>query len=139
MASLAQVRTRVDDWLAARWPTVQARQATYAANHNGRYWQGLKTHTGEPNHTTATFADATPDRMTSKPSDQAETWRDFLDEINGVAIPAVFVMDCYQAPGGWGYVAHVYARHNGVLYHRAQGVGPENRNQAWHVVDENGI
>lgn len=137
MATLAQVRDRVDDWLTARWPTVQARQTAYAAAHNGRYWQGLRCMVAEPNHTTAQFNDATPDRMSSKPTDQAESWMDFLSEINGVAIPAVFIMDAYQAPAGHGYVAHVYARHNGTLYHRAQNVGPETfRTQAWHVAGE---
>lgn len=136
MATLAQVRTRVDDWLTARWPTVQARQTAYAAAHGGRYFQGIRTHTVEPNHTTATFADTTSDKLATKPTDQAEDWLSFLSEINGVAIPAVFVMDVYQSPSGWGYVAHVYARHNGVLYHRAQNVGPEtDRTQAWHAVD----
>lgn len=138
MATLAQVKTRVDDWLAARWPTVQARQTAYAAAHNGRYWQGLRCMAVEPNHTTAQFNDAVSDLLGGHPTDQAESWLDFLPEINGgTAIPAVFVMDAYQAPSGHGYVAHVYARYNGTLYHRTQNVGPlTERTQAWHVVSD---
>jgi hypothetical protein len=136
MATLAQVRTRVDNWLEARWPTVQSRQEAYYAVHS-KYWQGLRCMAAEPNHTTAQFNDAVSDLLNGKPTDQAETWLDFLAEISGVAIPAVFVMDTYQSPGGHGYVAHVYAAHNGTLYHRAQNVGPETgRTVAWHAVSE---
>lgn len=135
MPSLAQVRNRVDDWLAARWPTVQARQATYAANHGGRYWQGLRNLSFEPLHTTQSFADATPDLMDSHPTDQAETWLDFLPEIENVAIPACVIFDVYQNSDGWGYVATVMARHNGTIYRRSQnGAGTETwRTEGWHV------
>lgn len=136
MATLANVRDRVDSWLAARWPTVQARQEAYLAAH-GHYWQGIRSTILEPNHTTADFADTIPDNMSSKPTDQVETWMDFLPEMNNTSIPAVFIMDVYQSPQGSGYVAHVLARYNGTLYHRAQNVGPESfRTQAWHIVTE---
>jgi hypothetical protein len=134
MPSLAQVRTRVDDWLEARWPTVQERQTSYAANHGGRYWQGLRCLSTEPLHTTASFADATPDLMASHPTDQAETWTDFLPEIAGLAIPAVVVFDVYQNATGWGYVCTVLAKHNGTIYRRSQNVGSETwRTVAWHI------
>lgn len=132
MPTLAQVRTRVDDWLTARWPTVQNRQDAYFQAHD-RYWQGLRTHAITPNHTTASFADSISDLLANHPTDQEDDWLDFLSEIENVAIPAIFVMDVYDGPEGQGYVGHVYAAHNGTVYHRAQNVGPESyRTQGWH-------
>lgn len=135
MATLQNVRDRVDTWLAARWPTVQARQTAYAATHNGRYWQGLVSAANIPNHLTGGFADAIADRLGGKPTDQSETWLDFLPEINGVAIPAAVTMDVYQTSAGWGYVATIFAALNGTAYTRSQNVGPETgRTVAWTQV-----
>lgn len=134
MATLAQVRTRVDDWLAARWPTVQARQEVYLAAH-GHYWQGKRTATLAPDHKTAAFEDAKADPLTDKPTDQSETWKDFLPEIDDLAIPCVFTVDVYSSPKGDGYVATVTAAYNGIVYSRSHNVGPESeRTVAWHVV-----
>ena len=135
MPSLQQVRNRADDWLADRWGVVQARQAAYAAQHGGRYWQGLRCLSVEPLHTTASFADIVPDLLTSRPTDQAESWLDFLPEIENVAIPAVVIFDVYENSDGWGYVATVMTKHNDVIYRRSQnGAGSETwRKEAWHV------
>jgi hypothetical protein len=136
MPSLANVRNRVDTILANHWPNAQARQAAYFAR-TGKYWQGLRTATIPPSHTTAAYFDLVPDRYTSRPTDQAETWAEAFAEIENLAIPMAITMDVYQAPAGWGYVATVEARYNGTLYRRSQNVGAETgRTVAWHVVDE---
>lgn len=134
MATLLQVKNRVDAWLVGIWPTVQARQDAYFVAH-GRYWQGLITATNIPNHLTGGFADAIADKLSNHPTDIASTWLDVLPEINGVAIPAAFVIDAYQSPAGHGYVATVIGALNGTVYSRSQNVGPlTDRTQAWAQV-----
>lgn len=139
MPTLTQVRNRVDDWLIVRWPLVQARQSAYFTAHE-RYWQGLKTASVEPEHTTAVYANAKQDRLTVKPTDQAEAWLDFLVGLDDLAIPAALVMDVYDGPHGHGYVTTVIARYNGTIYSRSQNVGPEKyRIIDWHVVEGDGF
>jgi hypothetical protein len=129
MATLAQVRTIVDDWLTARWPLFTARQDAYFLAH-GRYWQGIRW---------ATLA-ATPSEgadgattLTVKPTDQAEDWVDFgLGAL--LTAPCAFQCDVYDSPGGKGYVATVEVLYGGTLYTRSRNVGPEtSRTVAWHV------
>jgi len=135
MPTLTDIRSRVDNWLAARWPVVQQRQNNYFSAHQ-KYWQGLKTATVEPKHTTAMFADDKQDKLAIKPTDQVESWLDFLAEIDDLAIPAALICDVYDGPLGYGYVATVIARYNGVIYSRSQNVGKETwRTLDWRVVD----
>jgi hypothetical protein len=135
MANLAQLRTRVDAWLADKWPTVVARQQNFFANR-GRYWQGLKTHTIDPAHTNSTEGDSIPDQLNANPTDQFENWSTVFPEWDGVAIPCAVQCDVYDGPEGKGWVATIWIRFNGTLYSRSQNVGPEShRTEAWHVVD----
>lgn len=136
MATLAQLRTRVDAWLADKWPTVVARQQNYFANR-GQYWQGLRTHTLYPAHTNGADGDAVPDRLDAGPSDQFSTWRNVFPEWDGLPIPCALQIDTYDGPQGKGWVATIFVRYNGVLYSRSQNVGPESgRTQPWQVIDE---
>jgi len=135
MPTLAAVRTTVDNWLAARWPVVTARQDAYFANH-GRYWQGLRTHLAIPSHTNSTDGSAVADRLAEHPTDQASSWLDVLAEWSGVPIAAAVVMAAYEGPLGHGYVGTVILLHNGTTYLRRQNVGPESyRTEAWRILD----
>lgn len=132
MPTLAQIRDAADTWLAARWPTVQARQATYAANHNGRYFQGRITHGLVP----VDSVDSAADRLSDHPTDQPESWS---NAIAGLPVnwPLALVMDVYRGPEGWGYCATVYVRvsANGKTYTRSQNVGSESwRTKGWTEV-----
>jgi len=134
MPTLAQVRTRVDDWLAARWVILRDRQIAYYNTH-GRYFQGLVTHTNLPAHLTAAFADAIGDRLAAHPTDSPHDWTALLPEIAGLAIPAAIVIDNYGGPEGQGFVATIWCRYNGTIYSRSQNYGPETwRTVGWHVV-----
>ena len=136
MPTLKQLRDKADAWLTPRWTIMVDRQETYRAAH-GRYWQGLIFHTVIPEATTTKWGDLIPDRLTVKPSDQAENWLDFLPELEGIAVAAALWVDVYDGPQGHGFVANLAARYNGTLYHRAQNRGPETwRTQDWHVVNE---
>lgn len=136
MATQAQVRTRVDAWLADKWPTLVARQQNFFAN-KGRYWQGLKTHTIDPAHTNGADGDAAPDRLDANPSDEFENWRNVFPSWDGSPLPCALQVDTYSGPSGVGWVATVFIRYNGTLYSRSQNVGPETyRTEPWHIVNE---
>jgi hypothetical protein len=138
MATLAQVRTRVDAFLTDKWPTVVARQQNFFINR-GRYWQGLLTHTIYPAHTNGADGDSIPDRLNSNPTDQFENWSAVFPEWDGVAIPCALKCDPYDGPYGKGYFVTILIRYNGVLYSRSQNVGPETRFQyGWRVENEGG-
>lgn len=133
MPTLANVRDRADNWLAARWATVRDREIAYQAAH-GHYWQGLVTHTDFPAHATAAYADSIGDLLARHPTDQTDDWLTLLPEINNLAIPAALVMDVYDGPSGQGFVATVWCKYNGTIYTRSQNYGPETwRTVAWHV------
>jgi hypothetical protein len=132
--TLQEARQKVDQWLAARWPTIQDRQATYLANH-GRYWQGLRSNISNLTYTDATDASIPADNLGSSPTDQIETWLAVFPELNGINFPAVVWIDTYNGPEGQGYVASVFICHNANCYLRSQNVGPEAwRTAAWSVV-----
>lgn len=134
MATLAEVRARIDDWLAARWAVVVTRQSAYFNGH-GRYWQGLRTHTIPPRHTASVSDDISPDRMSVTPTDQLMSWRDVLPEFE-VSIPMALVMDVYESPEGHGWLATVYVYYGGTLYCRIAGQGPlsPDLHRDWHTI-----
>lgn len=128
MATLAQIRTKVDNWLTARWPTLVNLQETYFTNH-GRYFQGLITHTTEP----ADDIDSPPNRLLVKPTDQIEHWGDFT--TLPATMPAALVIDVYNGPHGSGWQATVFVRVLDNVYMRTQQVGAETwRNSTWRQV-----
>lgn len=70
MPTLNQIRTKVDNWLANKWPTIVARQQNYFTN-TGRYWQGLRTHSVNPTHASGPDTGNTlADRLDVQPDDQ---------------------------------------------------------------------
>lgn len=137
MPTLNQMRTAVDTWLAGKWPVVVARQETYASNHGGRYWQGLRTHNVDPAYTNSTDGSRVADRFGQAPSDQLASWLDVLPEWVAELLPVCIWIDVYDGPQGTGWVAGIQATHNGNTYRRTQNVGPETwRTQGWHQVIE---
>ena len=136
MATLTQLRTRVDAWLADKWPTIVARQQNYFANR-GTYWQGLRTHTIDPAHTNGADGDSIADRLAVHPTDQFSNWLNVFPEWDGVAIPCTVQCGTYGGPQGQGWVATIWIRFNGTLYTRSQNVGPESyRTQPWSIAEE---
>lgn len=135
MPTLVQVRTKVNDWLTARWPTVISRQETYYGN-NGRYWQGLWTHMSFPSHTPGQDGDISPDNLGSHPTDQVATWLDFFSELQGIPISAAVRCDVYIGPLGPGFVLTVELSYQNLNYRRSQNYGPESwRTVAWFSYD----
>lgn len=133
MATLAEIRDAVDARLATLWTTIQSREDTYAAAHNGRYWQGLKTHSVNP----ADGATALPNIGLVCPTDQlGQPWP---LAIRNTAIEMAIVIDVYDGPFGVGYQATVYVTVLGNTYFRTAQVGPETWRQAgWAQLAANG-
>lgn len=130
MATPAQIRQAVDDKLALLWAAVQARQDTYAANHGGKFWQGLVTHTITP----ADGFEALPDIGLACPTDQAG--EPYPLAIRQTVMPMSLRLDVYDGPFGRGYVATVRVLIGGVLYERSAQVGPEAwRAVGWRIVE----
>ena len=102
MPTLGQLRAAIETDLAARYADIKAAQDAYFAAH-GRYFQGVLTHTSIPAHTVAVQNDAAPDNMAGHPTDQAETWNDFLPGIAGQSMPAALETHVYDGPDGPGW------------------------------------
>lgn len=128
MATLAQIRAAVDARLVALWPAVVAKQDAYAANHGGRFWQGLVTHGVNPSEGNT----ALPTIGTLCPSDQlGEPWP---VAVRNTAIEMAVRCDCYDGSQGTGYAVTVWVAVLGTVYSRTQQAGPETwRTEAWHI------
>jgi hypothetical protein len=125
----AEIKTKVDDFLTNLWTTIKAREATYLAA-NGKYWQGLVTHSVTP----AEGADVVPNlTATSKPTDIAEKWTDVFTVP--ATMPCSVKVDTYSGPKGIGYVGTVRVSILGQTWERSQQFGPESwRTEGWHNV-----
>lgn len=124
------LRTRLEDVIDALKTKVVSRQNTYFANH-GRYWQGVRTLSlGSVPDGTETAVDGS-----LKPSDQAETWADFLGVDLPGTLPVALWIDAYDGPQGKGYVVTAEVTYNSKVWSRSWNVGPETwRSVAWHEV-----
>lgn len=134
MPTITQVRNAVDARLVTLWSIVQTRQDAYFLAH-GKFFQGRRTHTSEPANTGAgALQTAAGDLLSGHPTDQPETWLDFLPELDGLAVEMVLTIDVYNGPAGWGFVGTVRVTHNSTTYERAANHGPESwRAFAWRV------
>jgi hypothetical protein len=128
MPTLAQIRTAVENWRETIGPKLVNRQDDYAANHGGRYWQGILTPSTPPDD----GASVTPD-WTRHPTDQAEAWIDRFSGANalGSSIPAQIRIDVYDGPLGTGYTVTLIITKGGRTYARTWSVGPEDRALPW--------
>lgn len=133
MATLQQIRDKIDPILATMATAIDNRQAVYFAN-NGEYFQGKWTHSTEP----VDGADTTPDNLTDTPTNISVRWNQFLQ---GLELPSQLPMriksDVYKAPGkdGHGYVLTVQAKLlNGDVWERSRNMqGAETwRTEGWH-------
>lgn len=129
MATAAAIRQAVDDKLAALWTAIQNKEANYAANHGGKFWQGLRTMSFTP----ADGATALPDIGTTCPSDQqGQPWP---SAILTTPMEMALQIDCYSGPSGDGYQATVWVTIAGNTWTRTAQVGPEAwRNSNWQQV-----
>jgi hypothetical protein len=129
MATLAQIKTAVDNRLASLWSAIQTKEDAYASVHNGRYWQGLKTHSIDPSEGNT----ALPTVGAACPTDQlGQPWP---NAILTTSIEMAINIDIYDGPLGVGYQVTVTVAVLGNVYTRTQQIGPETwRNRVWQQV-----
>lgn len=133
MATLAQIRTAVDNRLAALWPTIQAKQDNYFATHN-KYWQGLRTHSVIPSEGNTSLPDI---GSACPPQQPGQPWP---DAVLNTALEMALWIDVYDGPQGTGYQATVVVSVLGNLYTRTAQVGPETwRTSGWTQVTTAGL
>lgn len=128
MATLGEIRTKVDNVLADLWVNkIVPKEEAFFALH-GRYAQVLISPTTIPED------DATGEFTYRPPSD--EGWApDFTFSI-ATPVPAAFEIHTHGGPGGHGFTAHVYVTVLGKTYHRAKAYGVGGEDVAWHEVTE---
>ncbi len=89
---------------------------------NGKYWQGLPTHTSIPDATT------TPDNLSVKPYYQAEGWNDLVSLSN--ELPFQIEVHQYKAPGNnYGY--QIFLRSDKGT--KSIGYGKEAQSRTWEI------
>lgn len=126
MATLAQIRSAIDADLAALWPQIVSRQATYFGNH-ACYWQGIITHSVIPTDGNATAAD----QLGLDPGYESDDWNAAL-AVSSFTKPYALEIHQYNGPAGLGFVGICRVIVQGVLYVRSQDSGPEPyRTQGW--------
>jgi hypothetical protein len=133
MATPEQILAQVDQRAGAQFHKLVTAQTNYHAAR-GKFAQGLPTHTTPPTD----GVDSPPDRLSHRPTDQAESWDD-LSQQYALAFPspniAALSIDPYHGPRGQGWVARLQVVITGQLWEKCINVGPETeRNQPWKVI-----
>jgi len=137
MPTPRQIRDRIDAFVAARLAEIEPRQVTYFATH-GRYCQTLPTHSETIQQRETTTGDRTADRLTTRPTDQVETTRDFIGTTwDSLDFPARVTINVYESRRGHGYFVVVECRIEDEDWTRSVGYGPEAATftRAWERVD----
>jgi len=137
----AVIQTQIDTFYTTNLESqIAAWQATYLAA-NGKYWQGLVTHTTYPQDGNT----ASPDNLSSKPFYEALNWLQVgYPAPNAVPLPTPMQTQVHQyvtPTGTCGYqvVLRWQASIGSVIYERSIDYGVEPwRTQAWHIYNSNG-
>jgi hypothetical protein len=121
MATLAQIKSRVEDFRATHGPKIKAKQDAYFAMI---FTPDLPPDDG---------ADVDPD-LTKRPTDQPDRWSTFLVG-SGFPLtkwPGSVAVDVYEGSLGWGWTVRFEATKNAKRYRRTWNVGPETwRSTGW--------
>lgn len=131
------VRDRIDNWLAPRWSWLVGKQDTYFSS-NGRYFQGLWTHTATVEQDDVVIMDEVPDNLSSKPHDQTHSWHDAVGSaFDSLPFPCRMKIDVYDGPQGHGWIATLQVLYKGDIYIRSKQVGPEiYHTQDWYKYEQ---
>lgn len=123
-----QIRDAINVRLSTLWPAIQARQAAYAASHNGDYWQGLATHTGNP---PLDNTDTACNNLQTRARPNLPRWTDVWPSIP-TSLPFRLEMHEYNGPRGKGYLLVVTIRISGLgVWQRVLSFGPEDKSIPW--------
>jgi hypothetical protein len=123
MPTLNQVKNACNLVFDRTLSLLSARQSNYFVNR-ARYWQGLKTHSVTPSHTTSTWGRLDPDRLNANPTDEFDSWTAAVPDLDSVQLPCALTVDTYDGPMGKGYILRAEFIYNNALYVRATNIGP---------------
>lgn len=126
MATLAQIRTKVDYFLADLWVNeIVPKEEAYFAKH-GRYAQILVS------PTTPVADDATATFVKRPPTDE-QFESDFTFQIVS-PVPAQIEIHTHNNGGQHGFTAHVWVEVLGKRYHKSKNYKFGDADMAWHEV-----
>lgn len=119
---------QLNDFVTASQSVITDKQAAFFASKQGKYYQGIWTHTDAA--LPADGATATPVK-TVKPTDQGENWNDFGMSFAS-KIPTAVAITFYNGPSGKGYVTHYKLKVGLDIWMRSVNTGPETyRSHDW--------
>jgi hypothetical protein len=126
-ATHTQIQTAADSFWTTHNAKFTAVQINYAAGHNGRFWQGIRSHATCPDD--GALVNPT---LTSRPTDQIERWTDMF--AGGRALPSTnwpvcLAVDVYEGPRGNGWSVTVAYTKGGETWARTYHFGPETRRE----------
>jgi hypothetical protein len=131
--SLNSQKNKCDAWIASRMPYFEAKQEAWIVSH-GSYFQGLITHSTIP----ADEVETSPNKLSSRPTDQAETWEDFLLTAPPINFPTSMSMALefrvYTSVRGNGWDCIATFDYWGLRYQKFWSVGPEPKDVDWTEV-----
>jgi hypothetical protein len=118
MATLSEIRTTVNAWLAAWLPKFPPVQEAYRQQH-GHYFQGLQTHATPP----ADGALVAPDIALTTPGDQPVAWRHVIPPESGYDIsdpmPCALRLDVWDSGQAQGWILTAQFVADGVTYQKS--------------------
>ena len=132
MANVEEILSAIDDGLTQYLPVIGQVQDNYYEK-NGRYAQGLFTHSSPPTDENL----ESPDRLDQKPTDQNETWADLAANLIPATMRSRMRIDTYRSNKGHGYVVVLEKIINGKTYLKSHNVGPESqKSHGWQIISE---
>lgn len=128
MANRRQILDVCDAKLAGIQNSIQAHQDAYAKKHDGKFFQGLRSHSVTP----ADGAEQRPDIGTRAPADQPEP---YPAVIRNAMLPFALQVDVYDGPSGTGYTTTAMVVVEGQEWQRVDNEGAEEyRARDWAPV-----
>ena len=130
MPQVPQILVDLEPLLQTLWTILQNRQNTFKTN-KGRYFQGIRTHSGK----VVNASDTTCDNLAAKPTDQAEAWTAFFPAIPS-KLPYSVQINIYNSPAGQGYEVVLETEIAGIGWRRVFNFGSETfRAQDWMQIE----
>ena len=135
MANVQEILSQIDNGLEQYLPVIAQIQEGYYSK-NGRYAQGLFTHSTPPIDENM----EPPDQLDLKPEDQDEAWEDLAASVIPATMLSRMRIDTYRSPAGHGYVVVLEKIINNETYERSHNVGPETaKSHDWTVIPEENL
>jgi hypothetical protein len=128
MATLAEIRNKVDAWLATFWRDVLLPKELAYFKRNGRFCQLLIT-------PETPLEDGLEGSFNLRLSPDEVAPDDIKTLTISSPIPAQIEVHIHEGEYKHGFTAHVWVKVLGKIYHRSKGYGDvDSPDQSWHEV-----